>query len=115
MPVNSFENYPMTWKPQKADLEKPYYLSIAASLEKDILSGVLPENTKLPPQRELADFLDLNLSTITRAYKLCELKGLLYAVTGKGTFVSPGISAKDTFLDKNSPVIEMGSRACHQP
>lgn len=108
MPVNSFENYPMSWKPQKADLEKPYYLSIAASLEKDILSGVLPENTKLPPQRELADFLDLNLSTITRAYKLCELKGLLYAVTGKGTFVSPGISAKDTFLDKNSPVIEMG-------
>ena len=108
MPVNSFENYPMSWKPQKADLEKPYYLSIAASLERDILSGVLPENTKLPPQRELADFLDLNLSTITRAYKLCELKGLLYAVTGKGTFVSPGISAQDTFLDKNSPVIEMG-------
>ena len=108
MPVNSFENYPMSWKPQKADLEKPYYLSIAARLEKDILSGILPENTKLPPQRELADFLDLNLSTITRAYKLCELKGLLYAVTGKGTFVSPGISAQDTFLDKCSPVIEMG-------
>ena len=108
MPVNSFENYPMSWKPQKADLEKPYYLSIAASLEKDILSGVLPENTMLPPQRELADFLDLNLSTITRAYKLCELKGLLYAVTGKGTFVSPGISVQDTFLDKSSPVIEMG-------
>lgn len=108
MPVNSFENYPMSWKPQKADLEKPYYLSIAASLEKDIISGVLPENTKLPPQRELADFLDLNLSTITRAYKLCELKGLLYAVTGKGTFVSPGISVQDTFLDNSSPVIEMG-------
>ena len=108
MPVNSFENYPMSWKPQKADLEKPYYLAIAASLEKDILSGTLPENTKLPPQRELADFLDLNLSTITRAYKLCELRGLLYAVTGKGTFVSPGISAQDTFLDKSSPVIEMG-------
>ena len=108
MPVNSFENYPMSWKPQKADLEKPYYLSIAASLEKDILSGALPENTKLPPQRELADFLDLNLSTITRAYKLCELKGLLYAVTGKGTFISPGISVQDTFLDKSSPVIEMG-------
>lgn len=108
MPVNSFEDYPMTWKPQKSDLEKPYYLSIASCLEKDILEGILPENTKLPPQRELADFLDLNLSTITRAYKLCELKGLLYAVTGKGTFISPGISAQDTFLDRNSHVIEMG-------
>lgn len=108
MPVNSFENYPMSWKPKKSDLEKPYYLSIAALLEKNILDGKLSENTKLPPQRELADFLDLNLSTITRAYKLCELKGLLYAVTGKGTFVSPGSSVQDTFLDRNHHVIEMG-------
>ena len=108
MPVNSFENYPMSWKPKKSELERPYYLSIAARLEKDILEGRLPENTRLPPQRELADFLDLNLSTVTRAYNLCELKGLLYAVTGKGTFVSPGISAQDTFLDNPRPVIEMG-------
>ncbi len=108
MPVNSFENYPMSWRPQKSKLDQPYYLSIAASLENDILSGKLPENTKLPPQRELADFLDLNLSTITRAYKLCELKGLLYAVTGRGTFVSPGTSTQNTFLDKGGSVIEMG-------
>ncbi len=108
MPVNSFEDYPMSWRPQKSKLEQPYYLSIAASLENDILSGKLPENTKLPPQRELADFLDLNLSTITRAYKLCELKGLLYAVTGRGTFVSPGTSTQNTFLDKGGSVIEMG-------
>lgn len=108
MPVNSFENYPMSWKPQKSTLKKPYYLSIAAGLEADILSGKLPADTKLPPQRELADFLDLNLSTITRAYKLCELKGLLYAVTGKGTFVAPGISTQNTFLEKDNGVIEMG-------
>lgn len=108
MPVNSFEDYPMSWRPQKSRLEKPYYLSIAASLEADILSGKLPENTKLPPQRELADFLDLNLSTVTRAYKLCELKGLLYAVAGRGTFVSPGTSAQNTFLEKDGGVIEMG-------
>lgn len=110
MPINSFENYPMSWQPKKSDLEKPYYLSIAALLERDILDGKLSENTKLPPQRELADFLDLNLSTITRAYKLCELKGLLYAVTGKGTFVSSGISGQDTFLDRNHNhhMIEMG-------
>ncbi len=108
MPVNSFDDYPMSWRPRKEELEKPYYLSIAANLEKDILSGRLPVDTKLPPQRELADYLDLNLSTITRAYKLCELKGLLYAVTGKGTFVAPGISARDTFLGRSGVVIEMG-------
>ena len=108
MPVNSFENYPMSWKPQRNCLTKPYYKALADLLEQDILSGKLKENTKLPPQRELADFLDMNLSTITRAYKLCELKGLLYAVTGRGTFVAGGLDARNTFLDQASPLIEMG-------
>lgn len=108
MPVNSFEDYPMAWKPERARLERPYYLSLAQQLERDISEGRLPENTKLPPQRELADYLDLNLSTVTRAYKLCELKGLLYGVTGSGTFVAPGVHSEDTFLDKGSMQIEMG-------
>lgn len=108
MPVNSFEDYPMAWKPERAKLERPYYLSLAQQLERDISEGRLPENTKLPPQRELADYLDLNLSTVTRAYKLCELKGLLYGVTGSGTFVAPGVHSEDTFLDKGSMQIEMG-------
>ena len=108
MPVNSFENYPKSWKPNRGKLERPYYLAIANMLEQDIADGNLSANTKLPPQRELADFLDLNLSTITKAYKICELKGLLYAVTGSGTFVSPGIFSKDTFVEKSSQFIEMG-------
>ena len=108
MPVNSFENYPMSWKPDRTKLKRPYYLTIANMLEQDIAYGNLPANTKLPPQRELADFLDLNLSTITRAYKICELKGLLYAVTGSGTFVSPGTLSNDTFIEKSDQFIEMG-------
>lgn len=89
MPINSFENYPMSWKPNKNELSSPLYLSIADLLECDIINGALAPQTKLPPQRELADFLDVNLSTITRAFKICELKGLIYANTGSGTFVSP--------------------------
>lgn len=108
MPVNSFENYPMSWKPKRAELTKPYYLSLAGMLEQEITGGKLPAHTKLPPQRELADFLDLNLSTITRAYKVCELKGLLYAVTGSGTFVSAGVHSADTFVEKENRCIEMG-------
>ena len=88
MPVNSFENYPMTWKISRQRLKPPIYLSIANALEEDIKSGVLASNTKLPPQRELADYLDINLSTVSRAFKICEMKGLLYATIGKGTFVS---------------------------
>ena len=75
MPVNSFDNYPMSWKPDIKNLKPPIYKSLAELLEDDIKKGVLKPGDKLPPQRELADFLDLNLSTITRAFKLCEQKG----------------------------------------
>lgn len=56
MPINSFENYPMSWKPTIDKTEKPIYKAIAEKLEQDILQEVLLPGTKLPPQRELADF-----------------------------------------------------------
>lgn len=96
MPINSFINYPMSWKPDRYTLKRPLYLSIAALLEHDITNGYLAPGTKLPPQRELADFLDVNFTTITRAYKLCEYKGLIYAITGSGTFVSPNAARSIT-------------------
>jgi DNA-binding transcriptional MocR family regulator len=110
MPVNSFENFPMSWRPDRACLTKPLYLSIADMLVQDIASGKLAPHTQLPPQRELADFLDVNLSTITRAYKACELKGLLYATIGKGTFVSPNANLPNVVTNHEaaSDFIEMG-------
>lgn len=109
MPVNSFDNYPMSWKPDKNSLKRPYYISIASQLEQDIQNGFLAPGTKLPPQREMADFLDLNFTTITRAYKLCEAKGLIYAVTGSGTFVAPNATRSITISkDKITDCIDLG-------
>lgn len=110
MPINSFADYPMSWKPNKNLLYSPKYRSLAEQLTKDILSGSLPPHTKLPPQRELADFLDVNLSTVTRAFQLCTRQGLLYGITGRGTYVSPNASASISLVDKkeNNSYIEMG-------
>jgi hypothetical protein len=72
MPINSFENYPMSWKPSIDKTKKPIYQALAGQLEQDILNGVLLPGTKLPSQRELADYLDLNLSTISKAFKVCD-------------------------------------------
>lgn len=108
MPVNSFENYPMSWRPDKEKLTSPIYYCLADMMERDIKNGLLSANTKLPPQRELADFLDLNLSTITKAYKLCEMRGLVHAVTGKGTFVTPYANTPTSTTEKiTAPRIEM--------
>jgi DNA-binding transcriptional MocR family regulator len=109
MPVNSFENYPMAWKPEKEALKRPFYKSLASLLEQDIINGFLAPGTKLPPQRELADFLDLNFTTITRAYKICEVKGLIFAVTGSGTFVAPNATRSITISnDKITNSIDFG-------
>lgn len=101
MPVNSFEHYPMSWRPDKRALSRPLYLSLAGLLEQDVSSGELPPGTKLPPQRELADFLDINFTTVTRAYSICENKGLIFAITGKGTFISPN-AAKTVTISKEA-------------
>lgn len=111
MPVNSFDSYPMSWKPDLSKTTGAKYLALAELLESDIKSGKLKAGTKLPPQRELADFLDLNLSTISKAYKLCEQRGLLSASVGNGTYVSSDATAEHALLcgKEDSHIIEMGA------
>ena len=108
MPTNSFDNFYLSWVPDKRTLSRPFYLSLANSLEADIISGKLAAGTRLPPQRELADYLDINFTTVTRAYDLCREKNLIYAVVGSGTFVSP-LPGQTLSWKKNTPgMIELG-------
>lgn len=112
MPVNSFDDYPMSWKPViDKNSETPVYIMLADTLKKDILEGRLAPGTKLPPQRELADFLDLHLSTITRALKLCEQRGLVCSVVGRGTFISSDAAVQGmlTIHESTAKIIEMGA------
>lgn len=110
MPVNSFDDYPMSWKPNFSEAKGPLYKAIAKKLEDDIKNGSLTPGTRLPPQRELADFLDLNLSTISRAFKLCEQKGLICATVGNGTFVASDAAANPFLLPEEgvAGIIDMG-------
>ncbi|WP_243158107.1 aminotransferase-like domain-containing protein [Aminipila terrae] len=66
---------------------------------------------KAAPQRELADFLDINVSTVSKAFKACEIKGLLSATVGKGTYVSFDALSNVRLLAENTPVhiIQMGT------
>lgn len=113
MPFNSFENYPMSWKPSLDKNARSLYQVLAQQLADDIQNGILLPGTKLPPQRELADFLDINVSTVSKAFKLCELKGLLSATVGSGTFVSYDAVYSGNLMiqhDRNT-VINMGPTA----
>ena len=78
----------ITWIPKIKHSKLALYEQIADCIESDILRDSLRAGFQLPPQRIIAHYLNINHSTVTRAYKLCEEKGLIKGITGKGTFVS---------------------------
>ncbi len=67
--------------------EKPMYEQIEDGIKKAIFEGELKNHEMLPSVRQLAK--DLNVSAITtkRAYIDLEHEGLVYTISGKGTFV----------------------------
>lgn len=57
MPINSFDNYPMSWKPTLPKTNQPIYQALAAQLETDIKNGTLQPGIMLP--------LNVNLQIIS--------------------------------------------------
>jgi len=64
------------------------FLRIVDALAADIASGRLVRGQRLPTHRALASALDIDLTTVTRAYGEARRRGLLEARVGQGTFVS---------------------------
>ena len=78
----------MDWLPTISEWQGPYYLRIVDVLAADIANGRLVRGQKLPTHRALAEALNLDLTTVTRAYGEARRRGLLDARVGRGTFVS---------------------------
>lgn len=99
----------INWIPRLEVSTTPKYKQIAQSIEKDIREGRLKTGVQLPPQRIIAQYLGINHSTVTRAYKICEEKGLIKGITGKGTFISSTATIpEEIFPHAASSVIDMG-------
>ncbi len=56
-------------------------------LNRMIVDGQIPEQSKLPPERELARELDVTRSSLRKALSLLEAEGKIWRHVGKGTFV----------------------------
>ena len=69
---------------------RPIYLGVVAALEAAIRSGELQPGDQLPPQRVVANALGIDLTTVTRAYRLASETGLTEGSVGRGTFVRTG-------------------------
>jgi len=66
----------------------PYYKQIEDQIKKEIVSGRLKPNTKLPSVRALAKELNVSVITTKRAYAELEKEGLITTHPGQGTYVA---------------------------
>jgi DNA-binding transcriptional MocR family regulator len=78
----------MDWVPTLSEWQGPVFLRIVDALAADIGSGRLVRGQRLPTHRALASALDVDLTTVTRAYGEARRRGLLEARVGQGSFVS---------------------------
>lgn len=63
------------------------YLNLARQIEAMILSGSISAGERLPAQREFAHRLNINLTTVTRAFRVLHDRGLIISRAGRGTTV----------------------------
>ncbi|MGB6061082.1 MAG: PLP-dependent aminotransferase family protein [Candidatus Aquilonibacter sp.] len=81
------------WSGILPDLDResivPLYRQIYEHLREAILAGTLPESTRLPPERMMADRLNVNRSTVVHAYRELVGDGLIEQRVGSGSRVVP--------------------------
>jgi GntR family transcriptional regulator len=84
----------------------PRYVQLRRRLEQGIGSGVLPPNSSLPPERELADITDLSRVTVRKAIQELVREGLVEQRQGSGTFVREPIARVEQSLSRLSSFTE---------
>ncbi|MDG4896449.1 PLP-dependent aminotransferase family protein [Mesorhizobium sp. WSM4976] len=80
----------VSWLPVIETGPRPVYLKIVDALADARSNGRLQPGDRLPPQRELARLLGVDLTTVTRAFSEARRRNLIDATAGRGTFVTPG-------------------------
>ncbi|CAH0204979.1 HTH-type transcriptional repressor YtrA [Peribacillus sp. Bi96] len=79
---------------------KPIYEQLMDKFKELMINDVLQEHNQLPSIRILARELTINPNTIQKAYKQLESDGYIYTLPGKGNFVAPPTSLKNSLEEK---------------
>ncbi len=91
---------PQGWLDEARGAQGPIYVALAEALARAIADGRLHPGDRLPPQREVAARLGVDLTTVTRAYTLARERGLIEGAVGRGSFVrSPREDADPILVD----------------
>ena len=87
------------WLPRLSAHGGPRFLQIADALQAAMADGSLSPGDRLPPQRQLAAQLDIDLTTVTRAYDEARRRHLLEGRGARGTYVAAPKVELSTILD----------------
>ncbi|MDQ6828899.1 MAG: PLP-dependent aminotransferase family protein [Gemmatimonadota bacterium] len=107
--MSKAEGRQRAWSAKSLRREGPRYLALADRIADDIASGRLRPGTQLPAQRDLADTLGVDLTTVSRAYTEAARRGLVAGHVGRGTFVRAGLVARsgDAGLRETAELVDL--------
>lgn len=77
------------WQPDLSRRRGPAAAALAEAIAEAVQTGQLKPGDRLPPQRDLADRLGINVTTVTRGYAEATRRGLVTGEVGRGTYVRP--------------------------
>ena len=76
----------------------PRYVQLRQRLEQGIADGILPPNSSLPPEREIAELTDLSRVTVRKAIQELVRKGAIEQRQGSGSFVREPVAKVEQSL-----------------
>jgi len=103
------------WTPKLKKIKKPLYLQLVDVMANDIATGKLAIGEKLPPQRQLAWHLDINLSTVTKAFQQAAKQHLISGEVGRGTYVLAQSAEAGLYLLKQNNENKLIDLSTHVP
>ena len=89
----------------------PLFEQVAASLRRALTDGSPAPGEQLPPARELAAALEINVHTVLRAYALLRDEGLIYLRRRRGAVVLGGASSRARLVELATELVREAKRA----
>lgn len=80
----------------KLNDNEPIYIQIKNYISDMISKGLIPDNSKLPSTRELSQLLQVSRNSVVLTYEELKSEGLIYSISGKGTFVKSKNKSSNT-------------------
>jgi len=86
------------------DDRRPIYQQVVDEIKGLIAKGELAEGSALPPMRQVAGDLGVNLNTVAAAYRELAREGLITVRHGSGAIVSSRTSTETSENDMRKPL-----------